>query len=223
MRSEPKAPASWSFNTAMSGYQEVLTDPSYKGQIVTFTYPHIGNYGVNEEDVESNAVQAAGLVVHELSRMVSNYRAATSLQDYLEKNGVAGIEGVDTRAIVRVLRSEGAMRCVIAHGENLDHGALVEKARGIDSMNGLDLTPLVTTDKLYTWSEEAESSREWYTYTNWQPESAPERRYKVVAMDFGIKRKHPATSDGVWLRCDRSAVQHVRCRHSGDESRRCNS
>ena len=176
------------FNTAMSGYQEVLTDPSYKGQIVTFTYPHIGNYGVNEEDVESNAVQAAGLVVHELSRMVSNYRAATSLQDYLEKNGVAGIEGVDTRAIVRVLRSEGAMRCVIAHGENLDHGALVEKARGIDSMNGLDLTPLVTTDKLYTWSEEAESSREWYTYTNWQPESAPERRYKVVAMDFGIKR-----------------------------------
>ena len=176
------------FNTAMSGYQEVLTDPSYKGQIVTFTYPHIGNYGVNEEDVESDGIKAAGLVVHELSRMVSNYRSTASLQDYLEKYGVAGIEGVDTRAIVRVLRTEGAMRCVIAHGEDLDHGALVEKARSVVSMNGLDLTPLVTTDKPYTWTEDPEDSREWYTHTNWQPLEAPQKRYKVVAMDFGIKR-----------------------------------
>jgi len=176
------------FNTAMSGYQEVLTDPSYKGQVVTFTYPHIGNYGVNPEDVESDGIKAAGMVVHELSPLVSNYRASRSLQSYLEEFGVAGIEGLDTRAIVRVLRTEGAMRCVIAHGQDLDASELVERARSIPSMNGLNLTPLVTTSEPYIWSEDAEASREWYVHTNWQPLTAPERRYNVVAVDFGIKR-----------------------------------
>ncbi len=176
------------FNTAMSGYQEVLTDPSYKGQVVTFTYPHIGNYGVNPEDVESDGIKAAGMVVHELSPLVSNFRASRSLQSYLEEYGVAGIEGLDTRAIVRVLRTEGAMRCVIAHGEHLNASELVERARAIPSMNGLNLTPLVTTSEPYVWTEDAEASREWYVHTNWQPLSDPDRRYNVVAVDFGIKR-----------------------------------
>ncbi len=179
------------FNTAMSGYQEVLTDPSYTGQIVTFTYPHIGNYGINDEDVESDRVQASGLVVHELSRVVSNYRAQWSLQQYLEEGGVAGISGIDTRALVRVLRSEGAMRAIIAHGAGVDAAELVQRARAIPSMEGLDLTPQVTTQTVYTVQPdtiEAEASRNWYHYTTQQPTEAPSQTYHVVAMDFGVKR-----------------------------------
>ena len=171
------------FNTSMSGYQEILTDPSYKGQIVTFTYPHIGNYGVNPDDVESERIQASGLVVHELSPVVSNYRATGSLQSYLESEGIAGIEGVDTRMIVRILRSEGAMRCVIAHGENLDGRELVERARQVPSMNGLDLTPLVTTKAPYHVSDSGIT--EW----DYRPDvRAGGERPRVVALDFGIKR-----------------------------------
>lgn len=171
------------FNTAMSGYQEVLTDPSYTGQIVTFTYPHIGNYGVNEDDVESDRIQAAGLVVHELSPVVSNFRANQSLQSYLEASGVAGIQGVDTRMIVRILRSEGAMRCVIAHGDNLNPKELVERAKALPSMNGLDLTPLVTTKEPYTWK--GASDAEW----DYRPEILTSgTRKNVVAIDFGVKR-----------------------------------
>ncbi|MFN4984572.1 MAG: glutamine-hydrolyzing carbamoyl-phosphate synthase small subunit [Ignavibacteria bacterium] len=171
------------FNTAMSGYQEVLTDPSYTGQIVTFTYPHIGNYGVNEDDVESDRIQASGLVVHELSPVVSNFRANQSLQSYLEASGVAGIQGVDTRMIVRILRSEGAMRCVIAHGDNLNPKELVERAKALPSMNGLDLTPLVTTKEPYTWK--GASDAEW----DYRPEILTSgTRKNVVAIDFGVKR-----------------------------------
>ncbi len=171
------------FNTAMTGYQEVLTDPSYKGQVVTFTYPHIGNYGVNTDDVESDRIQASGLVVHELSPIVSNFRSHQSLQSYLEQYGVAGIEGVDTRMIVRILRSQGAMRCVIAHGEGLDHVELIERARAIPSMNGLDLTPLVTTQAPYAW--QAEEPTQW----DYRPETRGQgARRHVVAIDFGIKR-----------------------------------
>ena len=171
------------FNTAMSGYQEILTDPSYKGQIVTFTYPHIGNYGVNADDVESDRIQASGLVVHELSPVVSNYRATGSLQSYLESEGIAGIEGVDTRMIVRILRSEGAMRCVIAHGDALDPQELVERARAVPSMNGLDLTPLVTTSQPYQWT--GAPIGEW----DYRPECAGSGpRKRVVALDFGVKR-----------------------------------
>ncbi|MFN6135075.1 MAG: glutamine-hydrolyzing carbamoyl-phosphate synthase small subunit [Bacteroidota bacterium] len=171
------------FNTAMTGYQEILTDPSYKGQIVTFTYPHIGNYGVNGDDVESDRIQASGLVVHELSPVVSNYRATGSLQSYLESEGIAGIEGIDTRMIVRILRSEGAMRCVIGHGAGLDARELVERARHIPSMNGLDLTPLVTTQAPYEWS--GGQPGEW----DYRPEVAVRAdRKRVVAIDFGVKR-----------------------------------
>ena len=170
------------FNTAMTGYQEVLTDPSYKGQIVTFTYPHIGNYGVNESDVESDRVQASGMVVHELSRVTSNWRASTSLQSYLEASGVAGIDGVDTRRIVRILRSEGAMRCVIAHGEGLDPRELVERARAVPDMNGLDLTPLVTTAAPYHYTSEVVG--EW----GYAQLGGERKRFRVAAIDFGIKR-----------------------------------
>lgn len=171
------------FNTAMTGYQEVLTDPSYKGQVVTFTYPHIGNYGVNTDDVESDGIKAAGMVVHELSPIVSNFRANRSLQTYMEEHGVAGIEGLDTRSIVRVLRSEGAMRCVIAHGDDLDPQELVERARAIPTMNGLDLTPLVTTRVPYVW--ENSEHNEW----DYRPEMRKGGTLKhVVAVDFGIKR-----------------------------------
>lgn len=170
------------FNTAMSGYQEILTDPSYKGQVVTFTYPHIGNYGVNEEDVESGRIQASGLVVHELSRTTSNWRASRSLQSYLEEAGVAGIEGVDTRMLVRILRTEGAMRCVIAHGEGLDPAALVERARQVPDMNGLDLTPLVTTAAPYHYT--AEQGSEW----GYAERVVTDRTFNVTAIDFGIKR-----------------------------------
>lgn len=171
------------FNTAMTGYQEVLTDPSYTGQVVTFTYPHIGNYGVNPDDAESDRIQASGLVVHELSPIVSNFRSHASLQSYLEQHGTAGIEGVDTRMIVRILRTQGAMRCVIAHGEGLDHTELVERARAIPSMSGLDLTPLVTTQAPYAW--QAEELNQW----DYRPETRGQgARKRVVAIDYGVKR-----------------------------------
>lgn len=169
------------FNTAMTGYQEVLTDPSYCGQVVTFTYPHIGNYGVNEKDVESSRIQAAGIVVHELSRTISNWRSNTSLQAYLETGGIAGIEGIDTRQLVRVLRTEGAMRCVIVHGDVRSDAELIDMARAIAPMSGLDLTSRVTTDRIYQANVE---NQEWgYGLT-----ADGEKRYRVVAIDFGIKR-----------------------------------
>lgn len=180
------------FNTAMTGYQEILTDPSYSGQILTFTYPHIGNTGVNDEDAESSGVQAAGLVVHELSKTYSNWRATRSLQEYLEENGIAGIQGIDTRQIVRILRSEGAMRCVIAHGENLDEAELIDYARHVPSMNGLDLTGVVTTPTAYKWSHG--QGAEWgygddaATHPSSSLNNTPKKRYRVAAIDFGIKR-----------------------------------
>lgn len=168
------------FNTAMTGYQEIITDPSYRGQVVTFTYPHIGNYGVNEADVESGRIQASGIVVHELSSTVSNFRASQSLQEYLEHNGIAGIEGVDTRMLVRILRSEGAMRCVIAHGENLNDEELVQRAKQVPDMNGLDLASVVTTNASYKWTEP----------TDWDygVTTASKKRFNVAAIDYGIKR-----------------------------------
>lgn len=169
------------FNTAMTGYQEVITDPSYCGQIVTFTYPHIGNYGVNERDVESGRIQAAGIVVHELSRTVSNWRSNTSLQSYLEEGGIGGIEGVDTRQLVRVLRSQGSMRCVIVHSSEATDEELVAHARSVPSMTGLDLTSRVTTDAVYRADVE---NQEW----GYGDAATAAKRFRVVAVDFGIKR-----------------------------------
>jgi len=166
------------FNTAMSGYQEVITDPSYKGQIVTFTYPHIGNYGVNPHDVESNSIQAEGIVVHEYSKSYSNWRAIGSLSDYLRDSGKIGIEGIDTRQLVRVLRSEGAMRCIITTSDE-PHDKLLDRVRAVPSMNGLDLCPLVTSKNTFEYRYNIDKNN--------LLGITPASKYKIAAIDFGIK------------------------------------
>jgi carbamoyl-phosphate synthase small subunit len=139
------------FNTSMTGYQEIVTDPSYAGQIVTMTYPLIGNYGVNPDDVESRGPQVAGFVVREASRLRSNFRSTGHLGQWLRDSGVVAIEGVDTRAVTRHVRLEGAMNGVISTGD-LDDKSLAEKARALPDMNGLDLVKAVTTPKIFHWS-----------------------------------------------------------------------
>lgn len=157
------------FNTSMTGYQEVLTDPSYAGQIVTMTYPLIGNYGVNEDDAESRAVQVAGFVVRELSAMYSNWRGTRSLETYLVEAGIAGLTGVDTRALTIHLRSAGAMRSAIAPASANEH-AVLEKVRAHPRMEGLDLTCGVSTADPYDVA------------------AVGEEKYHVLAYDFGVKR-----------------------------------
>ncbi|MFI5183274.1 MAG: glutamine-hydrolyzing carbamoyl-phosphate synthase small subunit [Vicinamibacteria bacterium] len=160
------------FNTAMCGYQEVLTDPSYAGQIVTMTYPHIGNYGVNPEDVESSRPQVAGFVVREVSTVASSWRSCGNLSDYLDENGIVGISDLDTRALTRHLRTHGAKRGVISTLSS-DAPALVAQARASRSMVGLDLAREVTCAKVYAF----DGAR-----------GPVERPYRVVAYDFGMKR-----------------------------------
>ncbi len=140
------------FNTSMTGYQEILTDPSYKGQIVTMTYPLIGNYGVNTQDVESKQPHVAGFIVKELPPIYSNYRASMSLSDYLKANNIIGIEGIDTRALVRKLRISGAMRGILST-EILDDAKLVEKARSADQMAGADWVQAVKPSATSEWTE----------------------------------------------------------------------
>ncbi len=141
------------FNTSMSGYQEILTDPSYKGQIVTMTYPLIGNYGINRLDVESKSPHVAGFIVKELSPVFSNYRADLSLEDYLRENGIIGIQGVDTRALTRRLRISGAMRGVLST-ENVDDAQLVERARKAAAMEGADWVKAVMPREPYSWDQD---------------------------------------------------------------------
>ncbi len=167
------------FNTAMTGYQEIMTDPSYKGQIMCFTYPHIGNYGVNPIDVESRALQTEGIIVKEYSDTYSNFRATESLGTWMEDSGKLGISGIDTRMLVRILRSEGAMRGIISAKET-DSSVLVERARGLDSMEGLDLTAGVTCEQKYSWIPTEEPFEMKSTHNG--------KRFKVAAFDFGIKR-----------------------------------
>jgi carbamoyl-phosphate synthase small subunit len=154
------------FNTSMTGYQEILTDPSYKGQIVTMTYPLIGNYGVNLEDVESRRPFVEGFVVRECSRIASNWRAAKSLPEYLRENGIVAIEGVDTRAITRKLRIEGAMNAVISTAD-LNSDSLVKKAKESPHLVGRDLVKDVVMDEPLRWNEEGS--------------------YNVIVLDCGVK------------------------------------
>ena len=176
------------FNTSMSGYQEILTDPSYKGQIVTMTYPLIGNYGVNDEDVESWRPHVEGFVVREYSPLYSNWRARRSLQEYLKMHGIVGIEGVDTRALTKHLRQAGAMKAVVSTLD-LDPGSLVEKARASPGLVGRDLVKEVTCREPYEWEERRLDLGD----ERWRPASlaAPRRPdvppYRVVALDGGIK------------------------------------
>lgn len=171
------------FNTAMSGYQEVLTDPSYKGQIITMTCPHIGNYGVTPEDVESRRIWAEGFVVKEASAIVSNWRSRQRLHEYLLAARIVAIEGLDTRALTRHLREHGSQQGVITHGELSEAGA-VEKAKRAPSIIGRDLAAAVTCEKTYRW---ADGSGEWTPSLDGH-RRAPVKRWKVVAYDFGVKQ-----------------------------------
>lgn len=169
------------FNTAITGYQEILTDPSYAGQIVTLTYPHIGNTGVNTEDLESGRCFAAGLVIRDLPPLASNWRCQHGLDHYLRGEGVVAIAGIDTRKLTRILRNRGAQRACLVAGEPLGSDEAVERARQAPQMQGQDLARVVSCEQAYTWTE-----------GRWQPEGGyparVEGRRHVVAYDFGIKR-----------------------------------
>jgi len=170
------------FNTAMTGYQEILTDPSYCRQIVTLTYPHIGNTGTNPEDLESGAVHAAGLIVRDLPALHSSWRATESLETFLERGKVVAIADIDTRKLTRILREKGALAGCIMTGEKADPAAAVHAARRFPGLKGMDLAKVVSTKQPYQWNEG----------TNWSLESTakprPGQRVHVVAYDFGIKR-----------------------------------
>ena len=168
------------FNTSMTGYQEVLTDPSYAGQIVTMTCPEIGNYGVTTEDRESRGTQAAGFVIRDQSPIASNWRADGTLQDYLVAQNIVAIADIDTRALTRVLRSAGVMRGVIATGR-VSSDDLVDKARAIPKMEGADLVRGVTCAEPFEWTEPAQAE---FGIT---PEHAARRPLRVAAYDFGMK------------------------------------
>ncbi len=168
------------FNTSMMGYQEILTDPSYQGQIVTMTYPLIGNYGVNEEDVESERPYVAGFVVKEVSKIASNWRSRLSLDDYFQKHGIVGIHGLDTRALTRHIRDRGEQQGMISTVD-LDPESLVRRAKERPAMVGQDLVREVTCREPYPWKES-----EWVLERGYPAASGG--RYRVVAFDFGIKR-----------------------------------
>jgi carbamoyl-phosphate synthase small subunit len=170
------------FNTSMTGYQEVLTDPSYSGQIVTMTCPEIGNYGVSREDVESLGPQVAGFVVRDESPMASNWRADQTLREYLVANGIVAISDIDTRALTRQLRSGGVMRGVIATGSAIDPQALVARARSIPPMEGSDLVQGVTATKAFDWPQEAPGE---FSLPSLRQAKT---RLKIAAYDFGMKR-----------------------------------
>jgi carbamoyl-phosphate synthase small subunit len=168
------------FNTSLSGYQEILTDPSYAGQIVILTYPHIGNYGTNPWDSESVRPYAEGLVVREMSALASNWRSEEDAPDFLEQFGIPSISEIDTRALVRRLRQQGVMRGAIS-SVDLDEARLVSLAKSTPSMVGLDLASRVTTAHRYSWNEPSKS-------INGSSASPPPARFHVVAYDYGIKQ-----------------------------------
>ncbi len=171
------------FNTGMTGYQEVLTDPSYRGQVVTFTYPELGNTGVNPEDDESAAPQVRGAIARNVCNRPSNWRSTQSLSDYLKQHNVIGIYGIDTRSLTRKIRSTGAMNGAIST-EILDSNELLEQVQDAPSMTGLNLVKEVTTSEVYEWSEITTADWE-FSPTVTQPS---EEVFTVVAIDFGIKR-----------------------------------
>jgi len=170
------------FNTALTGYQEILTDPSYAQQIVTLTYPHIGNVGVNEEDAESDRVWAAGLVIRDLPLLVSNFRSEQSLDGYLKDNNILGIADIDTRKLTRILRESGAQNGCIMAGDIDDETALAA-ARDFGGLKGMDLAKEVTTEKTYQWSQHS-----WELGVGHSDQDPATAKFKVVAYDFGVKR-----------------------------------
>jgi carbamoyl-phosphate synthase small subunit len=172
------------FNTAMTGYQEILTDPSYSRQIVTLTYPHVGNYGINAEDVEASKIHAAGLIIRDLPLMASNFRSTQSLADYLKAENIVAISGIDTRKLTRLLREKGAQSGAILTG-NLgaepSSAQALELARSFPGLAGMDLAKVVSTKTAYEWTES-----EWALGQGYGAQRAP--KFHVVAFDYGVKR-----------------------------------
>ncbi|TWC71138.1 glutamine-hydrolyzing carbamoyl-phosphate synthase small subunit [Herbaspirillum sp. SJZ099] len=171
------------FNTAMTGYQEILTDPSYSRQIVTLTYPHIGNTGVNREDVEASQIHSAGLIIKDLPRLVSNFRTQQSLSDYLKESNIVSIAGIDTRKLTRILREKGAQNGAIVAGEASIEAATakaLELARAFPGLAGMDLAKVVSTKKAYNWTE-----TEWQLGRGYGQQITP--KFHVVAFDYGVK------------------------------------
>lgn len=161
------------FNTAMTGYQEILTDPSYAEQIVTLTYPHIGNTGINPEDFESDRAYAAGLIIRELSPIVSNWRATESLPDFLKKQNVVAISNIDTRKLTSILREKGAQNGCIMAGKNIDPAEAIKKAQLFPGLNNKNLADVVSTKKIYSFQN---------------PSASEEEKKHVVVLDFGVKQ-----------------------------------
>ena len=164
------------FNTSMTGYQEILTDPSYAKQIVTLTYPHIGNTGINKEDVESNAIWCSGLVIRSNSFLQSSWRSEDSLTDYLKANNILGISDIDTRKLTRLIRTKGAQAASIIVSEDINKDEAIDEAKKFKGLAGMDLAQEVTTSKSFTWNEGV-----------WR-ESNKKSQLKVVVLDFGIKQ-----------------------------------
>jgi len=169
------------FNTSMTGYQEILTDPSYARQMVTLTYPHIGNTGVNSEDEESDKIWCEGLIIRDLPLVASSWRSQESLDSYLKRKGVVGIADIDTRKLTRILREKGALAGCIMAGENLDEAAAVAAAKAFPGLKGMDLAKEVTVEKAYQWTESTWDLVKGHT----TPESFD---FHVVAYDYGVKR-----------------------------------
>ncbi|MDH5257754.1 MAG: carbamoyl phosphate synthase small subunit, partial [Gammaproteobacteria bacterium] len=176
------------FNTAMTGYQEILTDPSYSRQIVTLTYPHIGNVGITPEDEESPKIAASGLVIRDASMIHSNWRSKQSMSEYLIQHNIVGIAGIDTRRLTRILREKGAQNgCIVTAGidETIDEAAAIEKAKAFPGLKGMDLAKEVTTSKQYDWNVGV-----WDLETSYENAvlNSEDADYHVVALDFGVKR-----------------------------------
>lgn len=170
------------FNTALTGYQEILTDPSYARQIVTLTYPHIGNVGTNIDDEESDSIWSAGLVIRDMPLLASNFRSECRLDDYLKRHNILGIADVDTRKLTRLLRRTGAQSGCIMAGD-IDIDKAINAAREFCGLKGLDLAKEVTTSAIYSWSEHS-----WDLNEGHQSQIPSDNKYKVVAYDFGVKK-----------------------------------
>ncbi len=171
------------FNTSMTGYQEILTDPSYRRQLVTLTYPHIGNTGINSEDEESPAIHAAGLIIRDLPMTASNWRSQESLQDYLKRHNIVAIADIDTRRLTRILREKGAQNGCLITGANIDESKALAAAQAFAGLKGMDLAKEVTTTADYCWDEGVWSLEEGYQLVD-----DAQHQFHVVAYDFGVKR-----------------------------------
>ena len=170
------------FNTAITGYQEIITDPSYYKQIVTLTHPHIGNVGTNPEDEESNGVFISGLVIRDLPLVMSNWRATENLGDYLKRHNIVAISDIDTRQLTRHLRKHGAMQACITAGSNIDSDKAVETAKSFAGLVGMDLAKEVSTKKSYAWNEST------WDLEKGHKEISGKKEFRVIAYDFGVKR-----------------------------------